>query len=103
MDENAKLFTFLSKSPEWWKLLINDSDLYCNIRKNNRINVYYRGASIMNLYFKKGEVKAEIHNYYLGYEKDRCNQVNIGYGNVERKPEEILGQRKMSVGANQIS
>lgn len=92
LDENDNLFKILSKDPKpkWWELLINDPDLYCNIRKNNRINVYYRGASIMSLSAKGDEIKAEIHNYYLGYEKKLCEQVNVRYGNVELKPEEIV-------------
>lgn len=92
LNENDKLFEILSKEtkPKWWEILINDPDLYCNIRKGNRINVYYRGASVMSLRYKDGEIKAEIHNYYLGYEKKLCEQVNVGYGNVELKPEEIL-------------
>lgn len=90
LNEDAELFKILSKKPQWWNLLINDSDLYCNIRKDNRINVYYRGASIMSLSSKNGKVKAEIHNYYLGYDKKLCEQVNVKYGNVELKPEEIF-------------
>lgn len=90
LDENAKLFEILSKKPKWWKELINDHDLYCNIRKNNRINVYYRGASIMSLYYKDGEIKAAIHNYYLGYEKNLCNLFGIEYGNIELAPMKIL-------------
>ena len=49
LNINAPLFTELSKLPEWWKTIINDNSLYVNVRKNNRVNVYYRGASIMEL------------------------------------------------------
>lgn len=90
LDENAELFDILSNKPQWWTLLIEDPDLYCNVRKNNRINVYYRGASIMSLSSNNGKVKAEIHNYYLGYDKVLCDQINVKYGNVELKPEEIF-------------
>ena len=90
LDEGNKLFDELSKNPSWWEKLKKVDNLYFNIRKNNRINVYYRGASIMSLSHKDGKVSAEIHNYYLGYEKKVCEDLCIKYGNVTLKPEEII-------------
>lgn len=90
LDEDAPLFKVLADKPLWWRNLLEDNDLYCNIRKNNRINVYYRGASIMSLSLKDKKVEAEIHNYYLGYEKNLCDKLNIYYGNVKLEPEEIV-------------
>ena len=84
------LFKMLSSMPQWWRELIEDNELYCNIRKNNRINIYYRGASIMSLSCKDDKIEAEIHNYYLGFEKDLCDKLNIKYGNVKCRPEEII-------------
>ena len=84
------LFKILSSKPQWWCELIEDSELYCNIRKNNRINIYYRGASIMSLSCKDEKIEAEIHNYYLGFEKGLCDKLNIKYGNVKCRPEEIV-------------
>lgn len=79
-------------APKWWQILLNDKDLYCNVRKNNRINVYYRGASVMSLEWDESTnaLKAKIHNYYLGNDKDLCGQPNVDYGNVELTPEEIV-------------
>ena len=90
LDEGSKLFEELTKNPLWWKELKEVDNLYFNIRKNNRINVYYRGASIMSLSWKDGKVVAEIHNFYLGYEKSICEKLNIKYGNETLKPEEIV-------------
>lgn len=90
LDENAPLFNALSMKPLWWCELLKDGDLYCNIRKNNRVNVYYRGASIMSLSCKDKKIEAEIHNYYLGFEKDMCSKLGIAYGNIKLTPEEIL-------------
>ena len=84
------LFKMLSSKPQWWRKLIEDSELYCNIRKDNRINIYYRGASIMSLYYNNGKVVAGIHNYYLGFDKQLCEKLDIKYGNVELRPEEIV-------------
>ena len=90
LDEDAPLFKVLAEKPIWWRKLLEDGDLYCNVRKNNRINVYYRGASIMSLSVKDKKVEAEIHNYYLGYEKNLCDKLDIYYGNVKLEPEEIV-------------
>lgn len=90
LDEGNKLFDELSKNPLWWEKLKVVDNLYFNIRKNNRINVYYRGASIMSLSHKDGKVSAEIHNYYLGYEKKVCEDLCIKYGNITLNPEDII-------------
>lgn len=85
-----RLFETLSTMPQWWCELIRDKELYVNIRKNNRINVYYRGASIMSLCCKRDKVEAEIHSYYLGFEKELCDKLGVKYGNVKLQPEEII-------------
>lgn len=84
------LFQLLSSKPLWWREVIEDEELYCNIRKDNRINVYYRGASIMSIQFKEGKAVADIHNYYLGFEKKLSEELNIKYGIVKLRPEEIV-------------
>lgn len=90
LNEKNQLFEELKKNPLWWKKLKEVDKLYFNIRKNNRINVYYRGASIMSLNWKEGKIVAEIHNYYLGYEKKMCDDLHIKYGNMILRPEEII-------------
>ena len=87
LNEKAPLFQALSTRPDWWKSLLNDKDLYINIRKENRINVYYRGASIMSLSYKDHKIDAEIHNYYLGVNKGEPD-----YGNKHYSPDEIIQQ-----------
>lgn len=90
LNVEDSLFKKLSSKPQWWCELIEDSELYCNIRKDNRINIYYRGASIMSLSCKDDKIEAEIHSYYLGFEKELCDKLNIKYGNVKCRPEEII-------------
>jgi len=90
LNVDDQLFEILSSKPLWWRKLIEDNELYCNIRKNNRINIYYRGASIMSLSCKDDKIEAEIHNYYLGFEKKTCDELNLKYGNVKCRPEEIV-------------
>lgn len=91
IDENAKLFVELAKDPQWWQTLRNDSDLYINIRKDNRINVYYRSASVMDLSHDGKEFIAKIHNHYLGVDKDAASTGNH-YGLVKMNPEDIVAQ-----------
>lgn len=95
LDVNASLFTELAMNPEWWKILKNDSDLYVNIRKSNRINVYYRGASIMNLTHspQKG-FESVIHNYYLGVDKEIAERLGIQYGEIKMPPQDIISRLK---------
>lgn len=88
LNEDAPLFNILSQRPLWWEMLLDDKELYVSIRKENRVNVYYRGASIMSLSYKDNNIDAEIHNYYLGAYKDGTNY----YGNKHCSPEEIVRQ-----------
>ncbi len=43
--------------PPWWKNLISDPELYIDIRKDNYLNVYHNGGSIMKLEGAKEEGK----------------------------------------------
>ena len=67
INPNAKLFQELkTQMPDWWIRLIDDNDLYINIRKDNSINVYYHGGSLARIEFKRNAFKARIHQKYLG-------------------------------------
>lgn len=66
LDIDAPVFETLTKEkPAWWRTVCKDHDLYINIRKDNRINVYYKGASVMELGFSQKKFKAKIHSKYL--------------------------------------
>lgn len=66
LDVDAPIFKALEKDqPAWWTTVSEDRDLYVNIRKNNRINVYYKGASVMELYHFKKTFNAKIHAKYV--------------------------------------
>ena len=88
IDTNASIFNELEHTHGWWDTLKNDPDLYINVRKDNRINVYYRGASIMNLSHSRNAFKALIHNYYLGVDKG----TSAIYGDIELSPEDIVSK-----------
>ena len=70
LNINAPLFTELSKLPEWWKRILNDKTLYVNIRKGNRINVYYHGASVMELSINRDKsIQGKIHSKYILFQE----------------------------------
>ena len=56
--------------PLWWKNLKSDPEIYTDIRKDNSINVYHNGGSIMKLRGTK-EYIAEIHIEYIPFKKDK--------------------------------
>lgn len=65
LRENHSLFRALEKEdPLWWRNLKKDKETYCDIRKDNYINVYYNGGSILKLSYNKG-FKAQIHPEYV--------------------------------------
>lgn len=59
------LFVALAKMPKWWVDIINDPELYIEVRKDNYVNIYYYGGNVAKVYWD-GEIKAETHYKYLG-------------------------------------
>ena len=93
LDPKNPLFEVLGEDPLWWKIIREDKDLYVNIRKYNRINVYHRGASVMSLLYDGKKITAEIHNHYLGVEKSIASLLGTKYGNVKSlSPEELVSR-----------
>jgi len=54
--------------PPWWENLKSDPELYIDIRKDNYLNVYHNGGSIMRLNGTK-KYKAKIHIEYIPLNK----------------------------------
>ena len=85
LNADAEIFKELEKKPSWWKMILSDQDLYVNVRKDNRINVYYRGASVMELSLsRKGDIVGKIHHKY--YDEDNESVY------IPVKPEEVAYQ-----------
>ena len=75
LNINAPLFTELSKLPEWWIRILNDKTLYVNIRKGNRINVYYHGASVMELSINRDKsIQGKIHSKYILFQETQTDK-----------------------------
>ncbi len=65
LKEGHPLFRALeTEDPAWWQNLKKDKETYCDIRKDNSINVYYNGGSILRLSFQGG-YRAVIHPEYV--------------------------------------
>lgn len=80
LDISAPIFRILKEEQAlWWKTVCNDKELYINIRKDNCINVYYKGCSVMELEYgpRKG-LTAKISNEYI--EEKYHNMIIRTYG-----------------------
>ncbi len=65
LREDHPLFAALeAQDPAWWRNLKADKETYCDIRKDNYINIYYNGGSILRL-SHKGGFQATIHPEYV--------------------------------------
>ena len=104
LNINAPLFTELSKLPEWWRTILNDNSLYVNVRKNNRVNVYYRGASVMELSMDRHKsIQGKIHSKYILFQETQTDK--NGY-RKDISPETIvenLPSIKNAIIANQAT
>lgn len=64
-----ELFTNLESDPPlWWMNLVKDRELYVDVRKNNYLNIYHNGGSLMKLEWGR-EYKATIHFEYIPLQK----------------------------------
>ena len=104
LNINAPLFTELAQLSEWWKRILNDKTLYVNIRKGNRINVYYHGASVMELSINRDKnIQGKIHSKYILFQETQTDK--NGY-RKDISPETIvenLPSIKNAIIANQAT
>ena len=83
LNSNASIFSedSIAKNDASWRalkeILLYDHDLYWEIRKDNQINVYYEGGSLIRLHFcsKHKRLQAFIHEKYLG--KDGSSYIDL--------------------------
>jgi len=75
LNPEAEIFKVIkSKQPAWWKLIVEDEELYIDVRKDNYINVYYLGGSLTKIQYKDGFL-LEIHHKYLNLETSKKTYV----------------------------
>lgn len=77
LNPDAPLFTALyNNPPKWWTVIVEDPEIYIEIRKGNIIHVYYYGARIAEIDYKDQSFSAKCHNKYIYGDKAS----NDGYG-----------------------
>ena len=87
LREDNALFKILSdqeKCPQWWKdLIIDRKDLVIEVRKDNYIDVYYRGGAIIKeLKYYQGRWSGKIHIAYVPY-GNKPPYVNYVFNDLE--------------------
>lgn len=68
LNPNAPLFSELKSGKyTWWENIKQNDDLYIEIRKDNNINVYFQGGSVVKLHYcsKHKKIQAFTHRKYL--------------------------------------
>lgn len=98
LDPKAKLFAELKSGKyAWWKKVKTNPNLYIEIRKDNSINVYYQGGSVMRLEYGR-KLNAYTHRKYLhgtgtGYE-ECADQLNAKLDSIIASIPRFYSQRK---------
>ncbi len=67
LDPQNILFETLRKqNPSWWVKMVEENDVYIEIRKDNEIDIYYNGGNIIkDLSYKNGKFNGQINYKYL--------------------------------------
>lgn len=67
LNETHRLWQELENNPpQWWKNILEDKELYVEVRKDNYANVYYYGGNVALVRWTGGKITAETHRKYLG-------------------------------------
>jgi hypothetical protein len=91
------LFThLLTDKPAWWPLLREQKDCYIDIRKDNTINIYYRGASLFRIACVSGEFR--FHTAYSDKPAPLVAE-NITPAAIEAMKTAIRKNRKFACGS----
>ena len=81
LHRNHLLFQRLkSDNFTWWQFIkenIKSGIFYVDIRKDNSLNVYYNGGSLLKITFSQGKISCKIHEYYLGKSGSKYVEYNL--------------------------
>jgi len=73
LDINHKLYSTLKDNPpSWWQVVKNDKELYIEIRKENIIDIYYRGGRVAEVKYNRStkSIIVKAHPKYLGHDNE---------------------------------
>ncbi len=75
LNPKYKLYSFLKNNPpKWWINIMEDEDLYVEIRKDNIIDVYYYGGRVTQIKQGRTSINVTCHPKYIG-QTDTSNSV----------------------------
>ena len=112
LNEKADIFQRMNNNPpSWWDKLIGLNGVYVEIRKRNRIHVYYEGGRIAELRVDEGKMSTTCHPKYLGIAVsgehpkyiDCSNQLDKDPSFILKKIEEEYSQKKKDSNPEDIS
>ena len=72
LKASAKIFEELESGRyPWWDTLKNERQFYCEVRKDNQVNVYFEGGSVARLHYcsRHKVLQAFTHRKYLGLDE----------------------------------
>ena len=99
LHQDAEIYSILRKNPPiWWKNLINDKEIYIEVRKNDELMAYYHGGRAAGITFMKRshELIVTAHPKYLGHtdkSDSRYYKQNEKHSPIYQRCEEWLTNR----------
>ena len=106
LNESAKIFDELkNKKPIWWEYCKQDKSFYIELRKDNQVNVYFEGGSIIRVHYcsRRKELQTFTHYKYLGIKDKTKTYVNCAktidkqIGNIVKKKKKYSRRYKKTL------
>lgn len=88
LKSDSKIFEELKKNPSWWTRFKNDKSLYIEIRKDNQVNVYFEGGSVVRIHYcsKQKNLQVFTHHKYLNLPAPSKSNAYIECSGIIDKP-----------------
>lgn len=97
LNTESKIFDLLAiDPPRWWTRILDDNELYIEIRKGNYINVYYYGGCLVKITYNiaTNALQTSTHQKYMGEDptsikKDKRRNNVFGYKECTKELENL--------------